>query len=151
MLRPLAIALGLTTALVAPGMASAQHYHTRVRLRGLDRDLMVVVHEPGQSDSLSFDGNLYDHVYPDSSGGLTADRQIPGGSPTQIETISILTDTVILGAFKASPYWSAMSMAFVNANEVRCSPRSEAVLMITEARTPRRIVGNCFGFSQEGQ
>lgn len=73
----------------------------------------------------------------------------PGGGPTQVETVTILTDPMIPGAFTRSPYWSAMSMAFVNANEVSCPISSDAVLIYDMAQTPRRTLGNCFRF-QDG-
>ena len=139
----------LLTSSISMTAAHAQVIQTRVRLKGLDRDLYARVNEPGLADVLILDGKQFDNVSSDSSGGLNADRTIPGGTPTQIETVTILTDPMILGAFKRSPYWSAMSMAFVNATEVSCPPKSEAVIMYHMAQTPRRTVGNCFRF-QDG-
>lgn len=145
-MRSLALLLLLLFSVTA---SQAQVIQTRVRLKGLDRDLYARVNEPGQADVLILDGKQFDNVSTDSSGGINADRMIPGGTPTQIETVTILTDSLILGGFKSSPYWSAMSMAFVNANEVTCPPKSDAVLMYHMAQTPRRTVGNCFRF-QDG-
>jgi len=123
--------------------ASAQITRRKVLLRCLMRDLEITLAEPGLRDTLVLDGDEFVIDGLDSSGGFTATREIVGSNPPRVETATILKDAMILGAFKRSPYWSAMSMAFINANEVSCPSSTEAVLLVTLAQKPQKIVGNC--------
>jgi hypothetical protein len=64
--------------------------------------------------------------------------------------VTILKDPLILKAFKRAPYGSAMSLAFRNASEVRCSSKAQAVLMYNPVGLPRWFLGNCIGPGAEG-
>jgi hypothetical protein len=130
--------------------AHARVTRTKVLLRGLDRDLVITLGEPGLPDLLVLDGNEFEIDGVDGQGGLTATRYIQVGARQEIETVTLLRDPLILNAFKRAPYWTAMSMAFQNPGEVACPPGTNAVLMYNQARTPRWVIGNCLDPSQEG-
>lgn len=130
--------------------AHAQVIQTKVLLRGLDRDLLITLGEPGVPDLLILDGNEFVIDGLDANGGFTATRYVQVGARKDIETVTILKDPLILNAFKRAPYWTAMSMAFQNPGEVTCHRKANAVLMYNQARTPRWIIGNCLGPAQDG-
>jgi hypothetical protein len=142
--HPLRLTLaGIVLLSLGASLAQARVLRSPIRLRGLDRDLVITVQEPGTQDSLVLDGEVFELQNFDPSSGISALRYIELNGTKQVETVDILMDPVLLQSFRRVPYWSAMSMGFLNAKEVNCSPESTGILMWHQASTPRKTIGNC--------
>jgi len=135
--------------LLASLPAQARVLKGQVLLKGLERELLLIQQEPGTEDQLVLDQVSYQITSADPEGNISAMLETQSGGMVKLETVDILTDPTLLASFKAAPYWAAMSLAFLNAKEVRCPGTSTGILMHHSASAPRKTVGNCVTLSSD--
>ena len=119
-----------------------------VRLRGLDRPLVIIADEPGRMDQILLDGFEFKIDNRDRDGTLHGSREIEVGDQKKIEMISLFGDRTLLDIFKQSPQRGGMMLGFINAKEVTCPAASNFVLMYRQHTSRPQSIGNCVTLSQ---
>lgn len=135
--------LAATGSLLVASQAHAVVIETEVRLRGLDRPLVIVMGEPDRQEQISLDGFEFKIDTRDRDGTLHGSREVEIGDQKKIEMISLFGDLTLLDIFKKSPQRGGTMMGFINAKEVTCPVTANFVLMYRQQASRPQSIGNC--------